>query len=71
MISWETWTIGKCLRGPQTYGGDTATALEYTEVLRNKGRKLRRVWKELCYRQAETLGDTEEAVRWWRYNLVR
>jgi hypothetical protein len=36
-------------------------ALEYTEVLRKKGGKLHRVWKELCYGNAEMLGDAEEA----------
>jgi len=29
------------------------------------------VVKELCYGKAETLGDAEEAARWWRYYLVR
>jgi len=46
-------------------------ALEYMAVLGNNGRKLRRVWKEMCYRKAETLGDAQEAARWWRYNFVR
>jgi len=32
--------------------------------------KIERVSKELCYGKAETLGDAESAVRWWRYNLV-
>jgi hypothetical protein len=30
-----------------------------------------RVSKELCYEKAETLEDTQEAARLWRYNLVR
>jgi len=46
-------------------------ALEYTEIHRNDERKLRRVWKELCYGMAVTLGNAQEAARWWRYNLVR
>jgi hypothetical protein len=29
------------------------------------------VWKELGYGKAETLGDVEEAARWWRDDLVR
>ena len=33
-------------------------------------RKIWKVWKELCYRKAETLEDAEEAARWWRHNLV-
>ena len=47
------------------------TAQEGTKVLGNSRRKIRRVWKELYYRRAETLEDAEEAVRWSRYNLVR
>ena len=37
----------------------------------NNRRKIRVVWKELCYGKTETLEDAEEAVRWWRDNLVR
>jgi len=47
------------------------TAQEDTRILRQNGRKIRKVWKELCYGKAETLVDAEEAARWWRYNLVR
>jgi hypothetical protein len=47
------------------------TALESTKLLGNNGKRLLVVSKELCYRRAETLGDAEEAARWWRYNLVR
>ena len=47
------------------------TAQEGTEILRNNRRKIRKVWKELCYGKAETLKDAEEAARWWRDNLVR
>jgi len=47
------------------------TAQEGMEILRNNRRKIRKVWKELCYGKAETLEDAEEAARWWRYNLVR
>jgi hypothetical protein len=36
------------------------TALKYTKVLRNDGGRSRRVWIELCYRMAETLGDAEK-----------
>jgi hypothetical protein len=35
------------------------------EILGIKGGKGERVGKELCYRKAETLGDAEEAARWW------
>ena len=28
------------------------------------------VWKKLCNGKAETLGDVEDAGRWWQYNLV-
>jgi len=27
--------------------------------------------KELCYGKTETLGEVEEAARWWRDNLVQ
>ena len=47
------------------------TAQAGTVVPGNNRRKLRVVWKELCYGKAETLEDAEEAARWWRYNLVR
>jgi len=49
----------------------TVMLLEYMAVLGNNGRKLRRVWKELCYGNAKTLGDAEEAARLWRYNSER
>jgi len=47
------------------------TAQEGTERFGNNRRKIRKVWKELCYGKTETLEDAEEAARWWRYNLVR
>jgi hypothetical protein len=47
------------------------TGLENTKVLGINGKNFGWVPKELCYRKAETLGDAEEAARWWRYNLVR
>jgi len=47
------------------------TAQEGTEILGNNSRKIRKVWKELCYGKAETLEDAKEAARWWRYNFVR
>jgi hypothetical protein len=28
------------------------------------------VSKDLRYGKAETLGDAEEAAKWWQYNLV-
>jgi len=28
------------------------------------------VWEEMCYGKMEMLGDAEDAVRWWPYNLV-
>jgi len=40
------------------------------EALRNIGGYWRMVWKEWCYRKAETVGDVEDAVSWWRDNLV-
>jgi hypothetical protein len=46
------------------------TALESTKLLGNNERKLLVVSKKLCYGKAETLGDMEEAARWWQYNLV-
>jgi len=46
------------------------TAQEDTKVLGKYRRKIRKVWKELCYGKAETLGDAEEAARWRWYNLV-
>jgi len=49
---------------------NSVTAQEGTKVLRKYRRKIRKVWKELCYGKTETLGDAEEAARWWRYNLV-
>jgi hypothetical protein len=36
------------------------------ELLGNNNRDSEMVWKELCYGKAETLGDAEEAVRWWQ-----
>jgi len=47
------------------------TAQIGTAILGNNRRKIRVVWKELCYGKAETLEDAEEAARGWRYNLVR
>ena len=47
------------------------TAQEGTEILGNNRRKIRKVWKELYHGKAETLEDTEEAARWWRYDLIR
>jgi len=46
------------------------TVQEGTKVLGKYRRKIRKVWKELCYGKAEMLEDAEEAARWWRYNLV-
>jgi len=45
-------------------------ALRHTEVHGDNSGCAEKVWKELCYRKAEALGDTEEAARWWRYKLV-
>jgi len=47
-----------------------ATALEYAEVLRSKKNNAEGVSKEWWYGKAEMLGDIEEVMRWWRYNLV-
>jgi len=49
---------------------DIVTAQEGTKVLGKYRRKIRKVWKELCYGKAETLEDAEEEARWWWYNLV-
>jgi hypothetical protein len=38
-------------------------ALESTDVLGNNGGRFQRVWKELCYRRPETLGDAEKAAK--------
>jgi len=46
-------------------------ALGSTKIHWNNRRTFRVMGKELCDRKAETLVDVEEAVRWWRYNLVR
>jgi hypothetical protein len=46
------------------------TALENMAILRNNGRKLVVVWEELCYGKAETLGDAEDAARWWQCTVV-
>jgi hypothetical protein len=51
-------------------GGNTVTAVEGTKVLGNNELKIRRMWKELCHKRAETLADAETAARWWRYNLL-
>jgi hypothetical protein len=40
-----------------------------TKVLRNNSRKIRMVWKELCYGKAETLGDAENTATGWWYHL--
>jgi len=42
---------------------DVVTAQEGTKVLRKYRRKIRKVWKELCYGKAETLEDAEEAAK--------
>jgi hypothetical protein len=44
--------------------------MESMMVLVNDGRRFLMVIKELCYGKAETLGDGEQAARWWRSNLV-
>ena len=51
-------------------GGILSQRWEKREVLGNNGRKLLVVSEELCYGKAETLGDAEEAAKWWRDNLV-
>jgi hypothetical protein len=52
------WLVAK-LRQPSS-----VTALGNIIVIGNNGGMLQVVWKELCYRKAETLGDVEEAARW-------
>ena len=41
----------------------SVTAQKRTKILRNNGGRFLVVSKELCYRKAETLEDTEEAVK--------
>jgi len=62
--------LGNALGGPRAKGGDNVMALEYADVLKSKKNNAERVSKEWCYGKAETLGDVEEAMRWWLYNLV-
>jgi len=57
--------VENALGGRRPQGGDIVTVLEYTEILQYNGRKPVMVWKDLCYGRAETLGDAEEAARWW------
>ena len=52
-------------------GEPSVTAQIGTRILRDNGRRFLVVSEELCYGRAETLEDAEEAVRRWRYNLVR
>jgi len=47
------------------------TAQAGTVIPGNNRRQIRVVRKESCYGKAETLGDAEEAARWWQYNLVK
>jgi len=55
---------------PRMSGGIPWRGLVNTEVLRNIGRDLRMVWKELYYTMVEMLGDVEDAVGWWWDSLV-
>jgi hypothetical protein len=44
--------------------------LEGTEIHENNDGNAERVQKEFCYRKAETLGYAENAMGWWRDNVV-
>jgi hypothetical protein len=46
------------------------TAQENTKVPRNKGGDMKRVLNQWCDGKVNTLGDTEQVVRWWQDNLV-
>ena len=61
-------TNGLCVRDDL---GRVVTAQAGTVIPGNNRRKIRAVWKELCYGKAETLEDAKEAASWWQYNLVR
>jgi len=39
------------------------------KVLRDNGGYRGKVWKEVCYGQAEPLEDVKNWVKWWRYHL--
>jgi len=76
----EMWQCSQNLRATQKESHaqiKQMTAVEYvtaqagTVIPGDNWRKIRVVWKELCYGKAERLEDAEEAARWWRYNLVR
>jgi hypothetical protein len=70
MIPTESRTIGKYARMTQTTERDTVTVRRSTTVLENNDGNSGMLCKILCYRKAETLADAEDAVRWWRNNLV-
>jgi len=71
----ERWNKRRVHLGRQKEAFDAemyaVTAQIGTRILRDNGRRSLVVSEELCYGRAETLEDAEEAVRRWRYNLVR
>jgi len=52
--------------GPGAHSSDKVMALVVGRRLGISGVE----WKELCYRRPETLGDREDGVRWWQYNVL-
>jgi hypothetical protein len=51
-------------------GGKLLHCWKGTRVLRDNGGTTENVWKGLCNEKAETVGDPEEAVRWWKHKFV-
>jgi hypothetical protein len=50
---------------------DIVTVLErYLGIMRIDGDYAEMVWRESCYGKVETLGDMEEVVMLWWYNVV-
>jgi hypothetical protein len=71
LVSSITWTV--LLVGHLTVRPSSlliVMAQEDMKVLGVEGGDMGRVWKELCYRKTEMLGDLEEAARWWWNILV-
>lgn len=51
-----------------TVHGVAVTVRYDTEIFRGGSGFAERVWKELCYREVEMLGDVEELAELWWYN---
>jgi len=58
------------LGGPRTSKGDTVTVRRNTDILKSRNGNLAVVWKELCYRTMETLGDAEERGGMLAYHML-